>query len=101
MDHSRLIKECFWDYNFSSKDIEEILNSDNIKDKQFLFEKILLSSREMLKDLSLFNRIELCELLKKYKVSTFNREYISRRKNIAEFYFFNDPLNIDELKWLS
>ena len=51
-----------------------------------------------------FERIKkdiLLDLLTNYKVPTFNHDYIFRRKNISEVYFFDKPLLVDELKWVA
>ena len=42
-----IIKDCFWDLNFTDKDIKDIINSKDIKRKSFLFNKILLNSTNL------------------------------------------------------
>lgn len=49
----------------------------------------------------MFNKEDLKELLETYKIPQFNIDYAFRRKNIAEVYFFDKPLLIDELKWIA
>jgi len=101
MQYERLIKDCFWEYNFTEKDIKKLFNSSNFKEKQFLYEKILLNSSELLNDLSLFDRNELKMLSENYTIPTFNQDYISRRQNIVQYFFLDKPLLIDELKWVA
>jgi hypothetical protein len=98
-DYKRIKKECFWDLNFQEDDIREILEGFDERSRVLLFEKILLNSTKLLLDLKLFKKDELKSMLEKFKVPRFNHEYIFRRKNISEVYFFNKPLEIDELKW--
>lgn len=96
----RIIKDCFWDYDISENDILDILKSNNIREKAFLFEKILLNSTRLFHDLKIFNKSDLKLLLDEYKLPNFNRDFAFRRKNLAEVYFFNKPLLIDDLKWI-
>lgn len=100
-DYERIQKECFWDLNISSDDIKNILINNDSKKVNLLFEKILLNSTALFKDLEIFDKKELETLLENYKVPRFNGEYAFRRKNMAEVYFFDKPLLIDELKWVA
>lgn len=100
IDYDRIKKDCFWDLNISNDEIDEMINGSDFRSKAFLFEKILLNSTNLLRDLSIFQRNELRVLLEKFKVPEFNYDYVFRRKNIAEVYFFDEPLLIDELKWI-
>jgi hypothetical protein len=97
--YKQIIKDCFWEYKFTEEDIDNMFKSSNEREKQFLFEKILLNSKELFNDMSLFNKRDLQTMLHKYLVPKFNREYINRRKNILEYYFFNKSLEVNELKW--
>jgi hypothetical protein len=97
--YKRIISDCFWDSNVTVEDIDTMLHSGDLRAEKYLFEKILINSTDILIDLSLFKKDELKTIMKEYKVPTFNYDYIFRRKNIAEVYFFDDPLLIDELKW--
>lgn len=99
IDYARVKKECFWDMNISEEDIQRILCGSDYRSKAFLFEKLLLNSTKLLRDLKLFAREDLRVLLENFEVPQFNREYVFRRKNIAEAYFFDKPLQIEELKW--
>ncbi|MBN2894471.1 MAG: hypothetical protein JXK05_01080 [Campylobacterales bacterium] len=95
----RIRKDCFWDLDISSEEINAMLNSDDHKKMTMLFEKILLNSTALFHDLELFDQKKLETLLENYKVPQFNGAYAFRRKNMAEVYFFDKPLLIDELKW--
>lgn len=99
INYKRIQKDCFWDLNISDKEIDFILKDKDIRAKAMLFEKILLNSTSLFKDLELFNKNQLKKFLENYKIPEFNAEYAFRRKNIAEVYFFDKPLLIDELKW--
>lgn len=101
MNYERLKRDCFWDLDISKEQIETILHGQNKRKKTMLFEKILLNSTALFKDLEMFNKEDLKELLETYKIPQFNIDYAFRRKNIAEVYFFDKPLLIDELKWIA
>ena len=101
INYERIIKDCFWDLKIDAKDIDTmLLHSDMIK-KTFLFEKILLNSTQMLADMQIFEEDDLKILIENFKVPKFNAEYIFKRKNMAEVYFLDKPLEIDELKWIA
>lgn len=98
---NNIIKDCFWDLNFTDKDLNNIINSKDIKRKSFLFDKILLNSSNLFIDLKIFNSDDLKILIEKFEVPNFNYDYIFRRKNIVEVYFLDKPLLIEELKWVT
>jgi len=100
-NYDRLIKECFWEYNFTPDEIDKLIHSDNINEQLFVFEKILANSTDLLNDMELFDLKDLETLVEKYVVPTFNYAYLARRKNIVEYYFFDKPLEIEELKWVA
>jgi hypothetical protein len=100
VNYERIRKDCFWDLYISDKEIDSILSDEDIRKKTMLFEKILLNSTSLFNDLEIFNKNQLKEFLENYKIPEFNSEYVFRRKNMAEVYFFNKPSLIDELKWI-
>lgn len=101
LDYQRVLKDCFWDMKLEIQEIKAIADGDDLQKKSFLFEKILLNSTKPFSDLTLFAKDDLKLLLENYKVPRFNGEFAFRRKNMAEVYFFDKPLLIDELKWIA
>lgn len=101
INYNRIKKDCFWDLNISNDEIDSILKSEDIRKRNMLFEKILLNSTSLFKDLEVFDIKQLEILINNYKIPKFNADYSFRRKNMAEVYFFNKPLLIDELKWIA
>ncbi|RMZ48767.1 hypothetical protein EB821_05815, partial [Candidatus Marinimicrobia bacterium PRS2] len=69
-------------------------------EKIFLFEKILVNSTEVLSALGIFKFNDLKKLIEDFKVPEFNHEFIYRRKNMAEVFFLDKPLLIEELQWM-
>ncbi len=100
-DYDRVKKECFWDIKISKEEILSAIKGKNKREKQFVFEKILLNSTKMFMDLKYFAKDELEDLLSNFEIPKFNNKYILRRKNLAEVYFFDKELLIDELKWVA
>lgn len=100
INYEKIKKECFWEYDFSKKDIKEMASSDDMQKKRFLFDKILLNSTTLFNDLKIFSKEDLAVLITEYKVPTFNYDYIFKRKNMAEVYFLDKPLLVDELQWV-
>lgn len=101
ISYARIKKDCFWDLNVSENDIKNIIKSDDERKKKMLFEKILLNSTALFKDLKIFELHDLETYLENYTIPRFNSDYMFRRKNMAEVYFFDKPLLIDELKWIA
>ncbi len=99
INYERIKKECFWDMDISNEEIDAILKGNDERKKRMLFEKILLNSTALFKDLAIFDKNELAVLLEGYKIPKFNSDYAFKRKNMAEVYFFDKPLLINELKW--
>lgn len=100
VDYDRIIKDCFWDLHITADMLDNIVQGDDLYQKKMLFEKILLNSTALFKDLRIFPENELAFLLENYQVPQFNHDYAFKRKNMAEVYFFNKPLMITELKWM-
>jgi hypothetical protein len=101
VDYQRILKDCFWDMDLQVDDIKNIVQSNDMQKKSFLFEKILLNSTKLFADLCVFDKKELEILLDNYKIPRFNSDFAFRRKNLAEVYFLDRPLLIDELKWVA
>ena len=97
INYDRIKKDCFWDLHISNNEIDSIINGEDIRRKNMLFEKILLNSSSLFNDLAIFDIKQLSELIENYKVPQFNANYAFRRKNLVEVYF----LLIDELKWVA
>ena len=100
INYERILKDCFWDYNFTAKELDKLASSDNIQEQSFLFQKILLNSTSLFNDLKIFKLDVLTDLITNYKVPIFNDKYIFKRKNMAEVYFLDKPVLVNELKWI-
>jgi len=98
-DLQRITKECFWDAHTSPEEIVSVAKGSDLRLKKKLFEKILLYSTNLFRDLTVFDSGDLASLIESYTVPAFNKEYTFRRKNLAEVYFLKKPLLIPELQW--
>lgn len=97
--YDRILKDCFWEYNFSADDIRRMVKEGTFEEKKFLYQKIMENSTRMIQALKLFPRDELYTLHREWKVPRHNHHYLARRKNIAGYLLFEEPLEIPELKW--
>jgi len=97
----KILKDCFWEYDFTKEDILDMAKSQDLSKKKFLFEKILANSTSLLKSMQIFDKNTLEDLIESYKVPKFNQEYLLRRINMLEFFFLEKPLKINELKWVA
>ncbi len=95
----QILQECFWDMSFSIEEIDKIVNGEDFRKKAFLFDKILLNNTKLFAALSVFNKNDLERLIKEYKIPGFNSDIAKRRLNLAETYFLDEPLTIEELSW--
>jgi len=99
MDRSeRIRKECFWDYNITSKDIEKIFHSGSKYEKKKLFDKIFFNSKDKISDLSLFTTKELREFFIDLNLN-YCAKYIIRHILILKFLFFNEKVDVKGLEW--
>jgi len=101
VSYQRILKDCFWDLELTIENLQMIADSNDTRKTAMLFEKILLNSTALFHNLEIFDKIKLRALLENYKIPRFNEEHAFRRKNMAEVYFFDKPLLIDELKWVT
>ena len=99
--YEQILKDCFWEYNFDVEKIKELANSMDYAEKKFLFGKILVISTEVLSALGIFKFNDLKKLIEDFKVPEFNHDFIFKRKNMAEVFFLDKPLLIEELQWLA
>ena len=95
----QIIKECFWDYNFEINDIIKIAKSGSFNEKMFLFQKILSNSSDVLRALRIFSKEDLRKLFNKYKVPQYNKDYLKKRRDIAESVLFDKEIHINGLDW--
>jgi len=101
VDYNQIIKDCFWDYNMNSDDILTLAKSNDVKEQEFLFDKLLVNSTRLFKSMEIFDTDSLHRLIEKYNIPRFNHDFIARRKNMLEYYFLNKPLTVNELKWIA
>jgi hypothetical protein len=97
----QIIKDCFWEYDFSKKDIYSMANGNDMKAKVFLFSKILANATDMIKSMKIFSKDDLGKLVESYEAPSFNNDFLKRRLNMLEFYFLGKELTVTELKWVA
>jgi len=95
---ANIVKECYWDSNMSSPDIEKILESDNRREMLKVFTKIIYNSKDKLLSLKLFSNKILEEFFKDFKV-TYNEKYITKHILILKALLLNEKSHIKSLEW--
>ncbi len=93
-----IVNECFWDVKLDKSEVEKIIKGNDIKKKKYIFEKILLNSKDPIKFLSIFKKDELKNFLYSYKPN-FRIKKIQKRINILKKIFLNDNVKIESLEW--
>ena len=97
--NSDILKHCFWEYKLTLQDIEEYINSNDIRLKKFVFEKIFCNSHNVLNDLMIFDKDSLFKLIKSYNVPNFNHTFLDLRYRIVKHLLLGEDVKIPELKW--
>jgi len=94
-----VIKECFWDYDITKEDIEKILLSDNKREKQWLFSKIMYNSKDKMTALkNLFSKKQLKELFADFKI-TYKHKYITKHCLILKYLLLGEKSYIKGVEW--
>jgi hypothetical protein len=94
----RIIKECYWDYNISKDDLNDILNSNNTRDKEKVFSKIIYNSKDKILSLKLFSKQQLEDFFQNFKI-TYNEKYISKHVMVLKRLLLDDINYIESLEW--
>jgi len=93
-----IIKECYWDYNVDENYIINVVNSDDLRLKQKLFEKIIYNSKDRLKSLQIFKKSDLNNLFDSF-TPKYNEKYINRHLMVLRNIFLNETNRIEGLEW--
>ncbi len=95
------MKEIFWeDYKIDEEDIVKLAHSDNEKELNFLFGKILYNSKNLLKDIQIFDKEKLIEILKNYEIkSSYKSDFALRRLKILRALYLGSDEKIKGLSW--
>ncbi len=97
--YSQLIKDCYWDCNVTVNDIMTILQSDDFRQKQSLFSKIIYNSTDKARTLQvLFNKEMLQRLFSTFE-SSYNHNYIDRYILILRNILLGENNHIESLAW--
>lgn len=97
--YSQLIKDCFWDYEVTEDYIREIRNSNDFRQKQMLFSKIIYNSTDKARTLQvLFNEETLKKLFSTFKPD-YNHKYIDRYILILKNILLGENNFIESLEW--
>ena len=95
------MKEIFWgDYTFDEEGIKRLANSDDYKENLFLFEKILYNSKNLLKDIEIFEKDKLKKILENFEIkSSYKKDFALRRLKILRALILGKDEYIKGLSW--
>lgn len=93
-----ILRDCYWDYDFSSNEIKSIINSDDFRKKQKLFSKIIHNSTDSLNSLLIFGEKDLKLLFDSFSAS-YNKKYIIKKVMILRNILFGEKNRILTLEW--
>ena len=93
-----IVKDCYWDYDIDTKDLDSILMDNNLREQQKLFSKIIYNSKDKLLALSVFSTEQLRELFANFKV-TYNEKYINRHILVLKSLLLGEKSYIKGLEW--
>ncbi|MBC8385634.1 MAG: hypothetical protein H8E57_08985 [Candidatus Cloacimonetes bacterium] len=94
-----ILKYCFWEYKIDLHDLEEYIHSNDMKLKKFVFDKIFCNSPNLLSDLMVFDKKDLSDLIRNYKVPQFNHDFLDLRHRIVRHLLLQEDIKIPELEW--
>lgn len=93
-----IVKECYWDYNIDENDLENILKSNDDREKKKLFSKIMYNSKDKLLSLKLFSKEQLEDLFQDFKI-TYNQKYTLKHFLILKSLLLGEKNYIKSLEW--
>jgi len=97
---SSIKRDCYWDYNVTEKEIQEISESDNFRLKQKLFAKIMYNSTDRLKALQIFKHEDLNKLFNSFSPSPgYKEKYINKHILVLRNILLNEKNKVEGLQW--
>ena len=94
----QIIKECYWDSNMTSQDLENIVVSKDQRELEKLFSKIIYNSKDKLNALQLFSQEQLKYLFSNFQV-TYNKKYIEKHILVLRVLLLDEKHEIKGLEW--
>ena len=93
-----IIKECYWDSNVTRIYIIKTINSNEKRELNKIFSKIIYNAKDKLLALHIFPQSQLEDLFSDFKV-TYNKKYITRHLLVLRSLLLNERLKIKGLEW--
>jgi hypothetical protein len=95
---NNILKECYWDYDIQKEHLYNIISSNDKREQQKLFSKIMYNAKDKLLALQLFKTNQLEELFDNFKV-TYNKKYINKHVMILKYLLLGEIHHIKGLEW--
>ncbi len=98
VNYDRILKDCFWDSNITAEKLQQIVLSDDTREKQKLFSKIIYNSSDKLQALQLFSHQQLKDFFEQFQ-ATYNKKYINKHILILRSLLLDETHYIKGLQW--
>lgn len=93
-----ILKECTWgNTTLTPQDIISLC--ENKEHCKIVFSKIFQSSRSMYEHLRLIKKEWIIEFINEQKISKFNEEYFTQRKDLLIYFFIDSTHKVKGLEW--
>ena len=92
------LKDCLWDYTISDAELHSIITDNDMKKKQWLFNRIVYNSQDKIGDLLLFSEQDLCKFFDGFVFS--HRSGLTQEVYMAlRNTMLNERQYIEKLQW--
>ena len=98
VNYEKIMKDCFWDYNYTEDDLKQIIVNADDREIKKLFSKIVYNATDKLQALQLFSQDQLKECFSAFKV-TYNKKYILKHVLVLKSLLLNETHYIKGLEW--
>lgn len=95
-----IIKDCFWDYDYTVEDINKIISGNNKEQKVYLLKKIITNSTDFFRlAKKMFERTELENILKQIPYGSFKYEFQNIRIAALRNFYLGENNAPKRLRW--
>ncbi len=96
--YQQIIKECYWDSAITPKELDDIVKSNDTRELQKLFSKIIYNSSDKLRALQIFTKEQLEVCFKNFQV-TYNHKYIQKHYKVLANLLLGKKYKVEGLEW--
>ncbi len=94
----KIVKDCYWDYNFTADSVIDIAGKGSWREKKKLFSKIMHNSTDPYMSLKVFDENDLKGLFDSFGTE-FNEKYVGMMTLAMRNIIFNEKNAVKGLQW--